>query len=95
MRITSYFIGRVLSNAQMSGFGDEAEISCSTRALPVLPKPDIGSQVSVGTVATLMVLPGGRKHHVLARLNRHGHVAVRSSPLMRVITAHGALLLRE
>jgi len=23
-------------NAQMSGFGDEAEILCSTRALPVL-----------------------------------------------------------
>src|SRR5262245_8530162 len=28
--------GLVLINAQMSGFGDEAEILCSTRALPVL-----------------------------------------------------------
>jgi hypothetical protein len=26
----------VLINAQMSGFGDEAEILCSTRGLPVL-----------------------------------------------------------
>jgi hypothetical protein len=29
-------LGRVLINAQMSGFGGEAEILCSTRALPVL-----------------------------------------------------------
>jgi len=28
-------LGRVLINAQMSGFGDEAEILCSTRALSV------------------------------------------------------------
>jgi hypothetical protein len=31
-------LGRVLINAQMSGFGDEAEILCSTRALPVLTR---------------------------------------------------------
>jgi hypothetical protein len=29
-------LGRLLINAQMSGFGDGAEILCSTRALPVL-----------------------------------------------------------
>ena len=29
-------LGRVLINVQMSGFGDEAEILCSTRALPLL-----------------------------------------------------------
>jgi hypothetical protein len=29
-------LGRVLINAQKSGFGGEAEILCSTRALPVL-----------------------------------------------------------
>jgi hypothetical protein len=29
-------LGRVLINAQMSGFGGEAPILCSTRALPVL-----------------------------------------------------------
>ena len=28
-------LGRVLINAQMSGFGGEAEFLCSTRALPV------------------------------------------------------------
>jgi hypothetical protein len=32
---SSFFIS-VLINAQMSGFGDEADILCSTRALPVL-----------------------------------------------------------
>src|SRR5262245_38168135 len=31
-------LGRVLINAQMSDFGDEAEILCSTRALPVLTR---------------------------------------------------------
>ena len=29
-------LGRVLINVRMSGFGGEAEILCSTRALPVL-----------------------------------------------------------
>jgi hypothetical protein len=32
---TGAFEGSVLINAQMSGFGGEAEILCSTRALPV------------------------------------------------------------
>jgi ABC-type uncharacterized transport system substrate-binding protein len=37
-------LGRVLINAQMLGFGGEAEILCSTRALPVLtPLPVFGS----------------------------------------------------
>src|SRR5262249_51273617 len=31
-------LGRVLFNAQMSGFGGEAEIRCSTSALPVLTR---------------------------------------------------------
>src|SRR5262249_51556182 len=33
---SAQLLARVLINAQMSGFGDEAEILCSTRALPVL-----------------------------------------------------------
>ena len=48
---------RVVINVQMSGFGDEAEILCSTRALPVLTRlgeagideiPDGGLRGSVG-----------------------------------------------
>jgi len=38
-------LGVILLNAQMSGFGGEAEILCSTRALPVLTRtgPHAGS----------------------------------------------------
>ena len=35
-RFGSPTLGRVLINVQMSGFGGEAEILCSIRALPVL-----------------------------------------------------------
>jgi len=35
LQSTKFELGRVLINAQMSGFEDEAEILCSTRALPV------------------------------------------------------------
>ena len=44
-------LGRALINAQMSGFGGEAEILCSTRALSVLTQ--------VGHDRTAIGLPRG------------------------------------
>jgi hypothetical protein len=38
-------LGRVLINAQMSGFEDEAEILCSTRALPVVTRSGLVGQL--------------------------------------------------
>src|SRR5262249_24958066 len=46
--------GRVLINAQMSAFGGEAEILCSTRALPVLT--DAVEKIGDGGVRLLLEL---------------------------------------
>ena len=47
---------RVLINAQMSGFGGEAEILCSTRALPVLTRRrSLVSPIAAFLMPTLLV----------------------------------------